>query len=156
MYRGWNITKYLRDIFATMCQCETKYQNQNPTENRYQIVKRHTDRTMDRSGAPGCAWILCLVYICLYLNNCFDPQLGDGTKFPITMCCFATNDISMLLNFYFWQPVYYLVDPTHQSFSVTSREKRARWASVDEKIGAKMCYKLVDEESGKIICRSVI
>ena len=62
----------------------------------------------------------------------------------------------MLLNFYFWQPVYYLVDPEDQSFSVKSREKRARWAGVDEKIGAKMCYKLVDEESGKIICRSVI
>ena len=111
---------------------------------------------MDRSGAPGYAWFLCLIYICLCLNNCIDPKLGDGTKSPIMMCCFAKNDISMLLNFYFWQPVYYLVDPDDQSFSETSREKRARWAGVDEKIGAKMCYKLVDEESGKIICRSVI
>ena len=29
-------------------------------------------------------------------------------------------------------------------------------AGVDENIGAKMCYKLVDDDSGKIICRSVI
>ena len=72
------------------------------------------------------------------------------------MCCFAKNDISMLFNFYFWQPVYYLVDPEDQSFSVTSRGNRARWAGVDEKIGAKMYHKLVDKESGKIICRSVI
>ena len=28
-----------------MWQYETKYQNQNPAENRYQTVKRHTDRT---------------------------------------------------------------------------------------------------------------
>ena len=111
---------------------------------------------MDRSGAPGCAWFLCLVYICLYFNNCIDPNLGDGTKSPIMMCCFAQNDISMLLNFYFWQPVYYLIDPEDQSFSVKSREKRVRWTGVDENIGAKICYKLVDEESGKIICRSVI
>ena len=62
----------------------------------------------------------------------------------------------MLLNFYFWQPVYYLLDPEDQSFGVKSKEKRDRWASVDEKIGAKMCYKLVDDKSGKIICRSVI
>ena len=34
--------------------------------------------------------------------------------------------------------------------------KKARCACVDESIGAKMCYKLVDDESGKIICRSVI
>ena len=111
---------------------------------------------MDRSGAPAAAWFLCLVYICLYLNNCVDPKLGDETKSPIMMACFAHNDISMLLNFYFWQPVYYLLDPTDQSFGVKSKEKRARWAGVDEKIGAKMCYKLVDDETGKIINRSVI
>ena len=72
------------------------------------------------------------------------------------MACFAHNDISMLLNFCFWQPVYYLLDPEDQSFGVKSKKKRARWAGVDEKIGSKMCYKLVDDESGKIICRSVI
>ena len=62
----------------------------------------------------------------------------------------------MLLNFYFLQPVYYLVDPEDQYFSVTSQEKRERWVGVDEKIGAKMCYKFVDEKSGKVICRLVI
>ena len=97
-----------------------------------------------------------MVYICLCLNNCVDLKLGDGTKSPIMMCCFAHNDISMLLNFHFWQPVYYLLDPTEQSFGVKSKEKRARWAGVDEKIGTKMCYKFVDNETGKIINRSVI
>ena len=72
------------------------------------------------------------------------------------MAYFAHNDICMLLNFYFWQPVYYLLDPTKQSFGVQSKEKRARWAGVDEQIGAKMCYKLVDDESGAIINQSVI
>ena len=60
MYRGWNVTKYL-DHAVSMCQCETKYQNQNLAENRYQTVKRHTNRTMGRNRAPGSAWILCLV-----------------------------------------------------------------------------------------------
>ena len=62
----------------------------------------------------------------------------------------------MLLNFYFWQLVYYLLDPEDQLFGVKSTEKRARWAGVDENIGAKMCYKLVDDKSGKIIYQSVI
>ena len=53
MYRVWNITKYLRDLVVSMWQYETKYQNQNSAESRYQTVKRHTDRIMDRSGAPG-------------------------------------------------------------------------------------------------------
>ena len=156
MYRSWNITKHLRDLVILMWQCETKYQNQNPTENRYQIVKRHTDRTMDRSGAPGVAWFSCLVYICLCLNTCVDPKLGDGIKSLIMMACFAHNDISMLLNFYFWQPVYYLLVPEDQSVGVKSKEKRARWAGVDKNIGAKMCYKLVDGKNGKMVCRSVI
>ena len=72
------------------------------------------------------------------------------------MACFAHNDISMLLNFYFWQPVYYLLDPTEQSFGVQSKEKRTQQAGDDEQIGAKMCYKLVGDETGKIINRSVI
>ena len=101
MYRGWNVTKYLRDLVVSMWQCETKNQNQNPAENQYKTVKRHTARTMDRSGAPGAAWFLCLVCICLCLNNCVDPKLGVGTKSPIRMECFAHNDISMLLKFYF-------------------------------------------------------
>ena len=32
MYRGWNVTKYLRDLVVSMWQYETKYQNQNPAE----------------------------------------------------------------------------------------------------------------------------
>ena len=102
MYRDWNITKYLRDLVVSMWQCETKYQNQNPVENQYQTAKRRTDRTMDRSGTPAAAWFLCLVYICLYLNNCVDSKLYDVTKSPIMMACLAHNDISMLLSFYFW------------------------------------------------------
>lgn len=33
---------------------------------------------------------------------------------------------------------------------------RARWAGVDENIGPKMCWKLVDDVSGEIIYRSII
>ena len=72
------------------------------------------------------------------------------------MACFTHNDINMLLNFHFWQPVYYFLDPEDQSFGVKSKEKRARWAGIDKKIGAKMCYKFVDDESGKIVYQSVI
>ena len=72
------------------------------------------------------------------------------------MACFTYNDISMLLNFYFCQLVCYLLDPVDQSFGVKSKEKRSRLVGVDENIGVKMCYKLVDDESGKIICRSII
>ena len=51
IFRGWNITQILRDLTVPMRQCETKHQNQNSTENRYQTMKRHTNRSMNRSGA---------------------------------------------------------------------------------------------------------
>ena len=119
-------------------------------------MKRHTNRRMDRSGALPIAWFLCLVYICLCLNSCVDPYLGDGTKYPLMMACFAQNDVSPVLFFFLWQPVYYLLDESEQSFPGKSKEMRARWAGVDEKIGAKMCWKVVDDVSGEIICRSTI
>ena len=38
---------------------------------------------------------------------------------------YKSNDKSMLLKFYFWQPVYYLLDPEDLSFGVKLK-KRAR------------------------------
>lgn len=106
---------------------------------------------MDRSGAPQAAWFLCLVYICFCLNHYIDPNLGDGTKSPLMMASLVQNDISLLIFFFFWQPVYYPLDADEQSFPGKSKEMRARWAGVDEKIGTKMCWKLVDDSSGEII-----
>ena len=102
MYRGWKVTIFLCDILTSLWQCETKHQHQNKAENRYETVKRHTNRTMDRSRAPPTAWLLCLVYVCLCFNNCVDPNLGDGTKYPLMIACFAQNDISPLFFFFFW------------------------------------------------------
>ena len=82
-------------------------------------------------------WFLALLYVCYCLNNCVDPNVGDGTKSPIMMASFEMNDISPLLFFYFWQPIYYLLDITEQSFLGKSKELRGRWAGVAEHVGHK-------------------
>ena len=112
MYRGWKITKFLCNLIVPLWQCETKHQHQNLGDNRYETVKRHTNRTMDRSGAPPTSWFLCLINIYLCLNNCVDPNLGNETKSPLMVACFTQNDISSLLFFFFWHPIYYLLDAT--------------------------------------------
>ena len=33
IYRGWKVTKYLRNLVLPLWQCETKHQHQNPAEN---------------------------------------------------------------------------------------------------------------------------
>ena len=81
---------------------------------------------MGNSREPSTAWFLTFVYVFLVFNNCVDPNLCDGTKSPLMMACFAVNDIGSLLFFYFWQPVYYLLDATKQSFPGESKEMRAR------------------------------
>ena len=58
--------------------------------------------------------------------------------------------------FFFWQPVYYLLDATEQTFLGTSKEMRARWTGVDENVWAKKCWKLVGDVSREIIYRSII
>lgn len=82
--------------------CETKNQNQDLAKNRYDTVKHYTNITMDRSGIPLTAWFLCFVYVCLVFNNGIDPSIGNGTKSPLILACFAVNDVSPLLFFYLW------------------------------------------------------
>ena len=78
MYRGWKVTQYPRDIVTSLWQCETKHQHQNLAENRYETVKRHTNRTMDRSGCPATAWFLCLVYVFSALTTVLTQILVMG------------------------------------------------------------------------------
>ena len=72
------------------------------------------------------------------------------------MANFVQNDISPLIFFFFWQPVYYFLDADEQSFSGKSKEMRAWWDGVDDNIGTNMCWKLVDNNSGDVINQSNI
>ena len=143
MYRGWKVTKCVRDLLKSLWQCETKHQHQNYAENRLKTVKRHTNRVINRSRCPPTMWFLVMAYVCFYLNNVVDPNLADGTKSPIMMASFIMNDISPLLFFYFWQPVHYLLDATEQSFPGKSKESRGRWAGISGYIGHKFLRHLM-------------
>jgi hypothetical protein len=58
--------------------------------------------------------------------------------------------------FYFWEPVYFLMDEKEQSFPGKSKELRGRWVGISEHIGNKMTYKIITDDTGEIICRSAI
>jgi hypothetical protein len=66
------------------------------------------------------------------------------------------TDISPLLYFYFWEPVYFLMDESEQSFPGKSKELRGRWVEISEHIGNKMTYKIITDDTGEEICRSAI
>ena len=156
MYRGWKNSVYHRDVILPLWQCESKYQHQNYAENRWQTVKRYTNRVMDRSGCPPYIWFLALSYVIFCLNHCVDPNLADGKKSPLQVATFLMTDISPLLYFYFWQPVYFLEDESQQSFPSESKELRGRWVGISEHIGNRMTYKIITDDTGEEVCRSAI
>jgi hypothetical protein len=47
------------------------------------------------------------MYVCFLLNNTWCEAVDD---IPIRMSMGSTNDISPLLCFHFWEPVYYKLD----------------------------------------------
>ena len=53
-------------------------------------------------------------------------------------------DISALLTYHWWQPVYYLEDEA--SFPSESKEKRGRWAGVAENVGDTLTYIIVSDD----------
>jgi hypothetical protein len=64
---------------------------------------------LDYTGAPTYCWLLCLMYVCLVLNSSYSDNIKTT---PLQLALGTTNDISPLLYFKFYQPVYYHMDDT--------------------------------------------
>jgi hypothetical protein len=56
------------------------------------------------------------MYVCFLLNNTWSEAVDD---IPIRMSTGSTNDISPLLCFHFWEPVYYKLDDSWLSVWLT-------------------------------------
>ncbi len=97
MYRGSSIAKYLLDMFMSLWQCESKHQHQNLAERRWNVVKRFTNRTLDRSGAPPGFWLFAMLLVIFCLNHMVDPSLADGTQTPLGYATGTVRDVSHLM-----------------------------------------------------------
>ena len=101
IYKSWPLLRYLQDIFIPQWQCKTHYQHQNPAEQRFEVVKRLTNRTLAKYNVPSKFWLLCMTYIAFVLNHTIDLNLAGGTMTPYTMAMFEVTDISPILCFHF-------------------------------------------------------
>ena len=95
----------LRAYHISNWHSELYHQNQDPAEWRYRTIKSWTNTVKNRSGAPANCWLLCLIYVCYLLNHIACPAL-DG-KIPLLALTGITPDISIILLFTFYQPVFY-------------------------------------------------
>ena len=87
---------------------EPGHAHQNKAERRMQDVKRNTSRIMDHTGAPSYLWFYCMLYVVMLLNSCACESLNWMT--PNFVGLGKVDDISNLLQYTFYEPVYFAKD----------------------------------------------
>ena len=102
------VTDLLRSLFIKDYQSEPYHQHQNKAENCFGLAKRYTNTVMNTSGCLACCWLLCLQYICVVLNHLASPTFQGIC--PVQALEGTTPDISFMLHFSFYEPVYYRID----------------------------------------------
>ena len=107
---------------------------------------------MSRSGAPANCWLLCLIYVCSLLNHIACTAL-DG-KIPLFAHTGIAPDISIILLFTFYQPVFYAT--YEQNFPSESEERAGYWVGFGEHCGDAMTHKILDHDTQKTIYRSAV
>ena len=142
----------LRAYHISNWHSEPYHQNQNPAEWRYRTIKSWTNTDMNRSGAPANCWLLCMIYVCYILNHIARGALNGSI--PLLVLYGITPDISILLLYTFYQPVFYATHDQH--FPSESEERAAYWVGFGEHCGDAMTHKLLDKITQKIIYRSAV
>ena len=109
---------------------------------------------MNTSGCPACCWLLCLQYICVILNHLASPTLQGIC--PVQALEGTTPDISFMLPFSFYEPVYYRIDSSEPdlSFPSSSNEKKAYWVGFADNQGDRLTWRILTEDTQKIIIHS--
>ena len=101
----------LRAYHISNWHSEPYHQNQNPAEWRYRKIKSWTNTVMNRSGAPANCWLLCMIYVSYILNYIACGALNGSI--PLLVLYGITPDISIMLLYTFYQPVFYATHDQH-------------------------------------------
>lgn len=117
-------------------QSEPCHQHQNYAERRIQEIKRFVDVLVDRTGTPAGHWLLCLLCAACLLNRLASDSLGGISA--VQAAHNWTPDVSALLVFHWWQPVYHAANVPDSGFSNESKEKRGRWVGVHDALHASI------------------
>ena len=141
---------HISNLYSVPC-----HQNQNTAEWRYRTIISWTNTVMNRSCAPANCWLLCLIYVCYLLNHIACSAL-DG-KIPLLALTGITPDISIILLFTFYQPVFYATCDQHfPYFPSESEERPGYWVGFGEHCGDAMTHKILHHNTQKIIYRSAV
>ena len=148
------VTDVLRSLLIQDYQSEPYHQHQNKAENCFGLAKHYTNTVMNTSGCTACCWLLCLQYICVVLNHLASPTLQGIC--PVQALEGTTPDISFLLHFSFYEPVYYRIDSSEPdlNFPSSSNEKKGYWVGFADNQGDSLTWRILTKDTQKIIIRS--
>ena len=144
-------TDILRKYNISSTTTEPYHPHQNPAERKIRDLKQTTNQILDRVGAPSELWFYALKYVSYLYNHTSNEKLKWKT--PIEKAFGNTPDISSLLEFYFYQPIYYY-EKDATSFP-ESKEHYGHWLGISENCGDEMTYYVLTNE-GQVISRSVL
>ena len=116
----------------------------NPAKQCYQDVKHLCNTVLDHNGAPAYCWLLCLIYICFVLNNCY----SDNIKGVLIGMATVLPTISVLY-FEFYKPIYYHMDD--MPFPSASKEYHGHWVGISKNVGNFMTHKVLTDDTLKVI-----
>ena len=110
---------------------------------------------MNLSVCPASCWLLCLTYVCSLLNVTSSPALGGITS-PSTNWTNSRHQLTPLLLLLGIR--YYKVDPNEPDSKLPSQsnEKRGHWVGFAEDKGDKLTWKILPDDTQKIITQSTV
>ena len=100
----------------------------------YQILDQHSH---EQIWSQANCWLLCLIYVCYLLNHIACTAL-DG-KISVFALTGITPDISIILLFTFYQPVFYAT--YDQNFP------SGYWVGFGEHCGDAITHKILDNDT---------
>ena len=130
---------------------EAHKKNMNFAERIWRDIKRKSETTLNFSNAPAFVWLLALEYVCFIQNHTAQESLDWRT--PTEWLLGYTPDITALLCFHFWEPIYYAVDEA--SYPSNPDEALGRFVGISDVVGSTVTFKILTEDM-KVISRSTV
>ena len=150
------VLEILRYLHIKNWQSERNCQRQNYCENRWKHLQRNVEWIMNLRNVDPEAWLLCLEWVADVMNHTSEKSLGY--KIPLSKLTGETTDISIILIFLFWDVVYvprYASKKYHEQIgSKQSSEIRGRFVGFAWDVGHALTFKILTDDTKKIICRS--
>jgi hypothetical protein len=149
------ISDRVKDILRTYnikdWQSEPYKGNQNFAERGWQDTKTRFTNMMNTCGAPMEMWLLGLEYICEIQNHLAIESLNWRT--PVEWLLGYTPDITVFLQFRFWEPVLY--SKYDGQFPEDPSELLGRFVGIGQTVGNAMTFKILTAD-GVVINRASV